>query len=137
MVMGVVQKVKEEWGKFKRDEPGKRFIGHYQRAQKNKSVGKTVLRIFVGLLLLAAGIFMWFVPGPGWLFVFFGLAMFAGESHPIATFLDKAELRLRRWFTRAKRFWHHAHAGIKAAIAGGLVTAIGAVCYGAWMILFK
>ena len=89
--MGVVQKVKEEWGRFKRDEPGKRFIGHYHRAQKNKSVGKTVLSILVGLVLLGAGIFMWFVPGPGWLFVFFGLAMFAGQSQVIARFLDRLD----------------------------------------------
>ena len=135
--MGVVQKVKEEWGRFKRDEPGKRFIGHYHRAQKNKSVGKTVLSILVGLVLLGAGIFMWFVPGPGWLFVFFGLAMFAGQSQVIARFLDRVELKLRAWGGWIKRFWRRAHVGVKTAIAGGVLTAVGAVCYGAWIILFR
>jgi hypothetical protein len=135
--MGVVQKMKEEWGKFKHDEPGKRFISHYQRAQKERSPGRTAVRIGVGIVLIAGGVFLLFVPGPGWLFIFFGLAMFAGVSRAIATFLDKAEIRLRTWFSWLKRFWRRAHVGIKTAIAGGALAALGAVCYGAWMILFK
>jgi hypothetical protein len=134
---GIMQRTKEEWRRFKREEPGKRFIAHYQRAQKNKSAAKTALRIAVGILLLAGGVFLWFVPGPGWLFVFFGLAMFAGESRALASFLDKVELRLRAWFVWAKRFWRRAHAGVKAAIAGVALTILCGVCYGAWIILFK
>jgi hypothetical protein len=91
----------------------------------------------VGIMLLALGVFLWFVPGPGWLFVFFGLAMFAGESRALATFLDKVELRLRAWIAGAKRFWRRAHAGVKAAIAGAGLAIVGVVCYGAWIILFK
>lgn len=33
----------------------------------------------VGLLLLLAGVIMWFIPGPGWLFVFLGIGVWSLE----------------------------------------------------------
>jgi len=54
------------------------------------------LSIFGGALLIAAGLFMLVAPGPGILVLVIGCALVAGESQPIARFLDAAEVRIRR-----------------------------------------
>ena len=53
-----------------------------------------------GVAVILFGIFLLFVPGPGWLTIFVGAAMIAGESLTMARFLDWVEVKLRRIFTK-------------------------------------
>ena len=54
------------------------------------------MTIFGGALLIAVGLFMLVAPGPGILVLLVGCAMVAGESQPMARFLDATEVRIRR-----------------------------------------
>ena len=59
---------------------------------------RTVLAVGFGLLLLALGLLMLVLPGPGLLTGLVGAALIAGESAFAARQLDRADLwTLRRW----------------------------------------
>jgi len=98
----VLENLKKEWREFREAEPGERFKAYHQRV-KRASTGSRVARIALGLVLAAAGIVMLFVPGPGILFIVFGLACFGGESKWIAGGLDAGELRRARDGTGPRR----------------------------------
>jgi Putative transmembrane protein (PGPGW) len=107
----LVQNVKKSLMLFARDKPGQRFIRHHRRSRQNRSPARTVLRIAAGTIFTAVGVLLWFLPGPGWLFVFFGLALFTTESRTLACFLDRAEVAVREQAQRLRRWWHvHRHA---------------------------
>lgn len=96
------------WRSFACDQPGQRFIHHYQRSQRERSIAKTVLRIGLGTALLAGGVLLWVLPGPGWLLVMFGMAMFSGESRRLAGYLDRAEIFLRGKLRSLRLWWRSA-----------------------------
>jgi len=96
---------------FAHDKPGQRFIRHHRRLRQHRSPLRTFLRIAAGTVLTAVGVLLWFLPGPGWLFVFFGVALFTAESRTLACFLDRAEVAAREQAQRVRRWWHaHRHA---------------------------
>src|SRR5262245_11778477 len=94
--------IREEWRTFRADPPGERFARHERRGEQ-RSAAQRAMRIVLGAVLLALGVFLLFVPGPGLLVMVFGLAMFAGESRWIARRLDAAEVWLRARIARFKR----------------------------------
>jgi hypothetical protein len=133
-VASIVETVKTEWRRFGSDSPGRRFVLRYERLQTHRSPGKVAVRIGLGVLLVAGGVFLWFFPGPGWLLVLFGLAMFAGHWRALATTLDRLEVRLRRWVRAAHRTWTRASAVTKTlvvAVGSALVAGIG---YALWIV---
>jgi hypothetical protein len=93
--------VREEWRRFRADPPGERFARHERRGEY-RTTPKRVLRFGLGVLILAVGIFLLFVPGPGLLFMVFGLALCAGESRWGARQMDRGEVWLRRQIGRVK-----------------------------------
>src|SRR6185295_17688449 len=97
----------DAWRSFARDRPGARFIRHHERSQRERSVAKTALRLGVGLASTVGGVLLWFLPGPGWLLVMFGMAMLAGESRRLALYLDRMEIHLRTRL-RGLRLWGRA-----------------------------
>jgi uncharacterized protein (TIGR02611 family) len=103
------ERAKENWRRFKESKPGHRFKDRYHQRQQSRS-GRFSLRavfiIGVGTLILLVGIVAVPGPGPGWLIILLGLGMFAGESKPIARFLDWVEVKLRkagRWLLAKRR----------------------------------
>jgi hypothetical protein len=56
-----------------------------------------VLRVAVGIVLVALGLVFGPLPGPGFVPALAGLALLAGESQRIATSLDRAEVKVRSW----------------------------------------
>lgn len=128
----IVETVKSEWRRFGRDSPGLRFVRRYERLQRNRSAGKVAARVGVGILLVAGGVFFWFFPGPGWLLVLFGLAMFAGHWRALATALDTVELTLRRWVRVAHGWWTHAPVFVKTLV----VVLVGALAAGVGYVLW-
>jgi hypothetical protein len=101
----IVQSMKKSLTLFARDKPGQRFIHHHRRSRQNYSLSRRVLRIAAGTILTAVGVLLWFLPGPGWLFVLFGLALFAGESRVLSCFLDRVEVALREQARRVRQWW--------------------------------
>ena len=91
------------WGRFVQGEPGHRFHERYQRKQREKgSAWKRCALVCCGAVLTLVGLFFMAVPGPGIPILLVGLALIAQESAVTARFLDRAELRLRRWWKRLR-----------------------------------
>jgi hypothetical protein len=91
------------WDRFVHATPGRRFQERYQRMQEKKG-GAWKRGAFVcgGILLALVGLFFMAVPGPGIPILAVGLALIAQESKILARLLDKAEVRLRRWWKRVR-----------------------------------
>ena len=87
------------WHEFRDAPPGTRFQRHHERVQ-HESLAARAAHVVIGLLLVAAGIVMLFIPGPGILAILFGLALIGGVSGGIAERMDRAETRTRAWWSR-------------------------------------
>lgn len=91
------------WDRFVHATPGRRFQERYRRMQEQKgSAWKRCAFVCVGILLALVGLFFMAVPGPGIPIFAVGLALIAQESKTLARLLDKAEVRLRRWWKRLR-----------------------------------
>ncbi len=101
---GVIAFFKEDWKQFRADEPGERFENHTDRVKRGPKAA-LVIQVFMGVILLAGGIVLMFIPGPAILAYAFGLAMFAGLSRKLARLLDRAEPALRRQGRRVQAWW--------------------------------
>lgn len=113
--------VKHEWREFRHDTPGERFHNHRARMQK-KSRKHAAVTIALGVLLLAGGFILLFIPGPGLLLIVFGLALVATHSTRLSDLLDRGEPALRRFGRRTVAGWKALPKWNKAAlVTGGLV----------------
>jgi hypothetical protein len=83
------------WHSFRDGRPGRRFVEEHDRVER-KPVAR-VAAAALGIVLIAAGIVMLFIPGPGILAILFGLALVATTWRRLARWLDLAEVRLRAW----------------------------------------
>jgi uncharacterized protein (TIGR02611 family) len=73
----------------------------------------------VGLVVVVAGIVMLVTPGPGWLVIFLGFAIWATEfawANSVATFVRRNVTRCASWIRRQPRW---------------LLVALGSVCLAA------
>jgi hypothetical protein len=92
------------WGQFWRDSPGRRFSRRYERLRHhNGTLAGRLLRAALAIVLLLVGLVMLPLPGPGFVPLLLGAALLAGESIRIASWLDRAEVRVRRWLGRPGR----------------------------------
>lgn len=96
--------LKQEWRHFKHDRPGERFCNHRTRMQK-KSRAHSIVAGALGVVLIAAGIFFLFVPGPGLPLIVFGLALLGTHSARLSHDLDRVEPWLRRAGHRLADQW--------------------------------
>jgi hypothetical protein len=124
-VAAIIQGLRKSWDRFARAEPGHRFENQYRRALRRRSPARTIGRICLGVVLTAGGVFLWFVPGPGWLFVLFGVAMFASESQRLSKFLDAAELAVRARARQLRRRWRSGSPAFKAGVVAALLLICG------------
>lgn len=135
----MIEKMRETWQSFKESEPGHRFKDRYRRRQQNKS-GRFDLGVIVsvlgGILIVLGGIVAVPGPGPGWLIVFLGLGLVAGEFRPIARFMDWAEVRLRRLIRWATGVWASSPPAAKALIVVAILVCAAALAYGAYRLFF-
>jgi Putative transmembrane protein (PGPGW) len=123
--------IAQEWSAFRHDRPGSRFRNHYDRMREG-SRALAIVRLVLGVLLVAAGIVMLFIPGPGLLVALFGMGLLGGQSKALAGALDRAEPAMRRAGHRAKTWWDaRAMVAQDAMIAAAIVVASGAG-YGAY-----
>ncbi|HMJ55346.1 MAG TPA: hypothetical protein VK540_24895 [Polyangiaceae bacterium] len=94
----MLARLKDQWNAFKRLEPGKRFQTQYRRHRQSKAGKSPVRRVLyavAGLLSVAVGVVLTFIPGPAVLFFLIAGALFAVQSLWVARALDGGELRAR------------------------------------------
>lgn len=91
--------LERQFSQVAHDTPGKRFINYYKRrrAVRKGHPFKRMLYILPGIVLIAAGFFLGFLPGaPGIFLGIPGLALIAAQFRVVAALLDRGELVLRR-----------------------------------------
>ena len=91
----------------------------------------------LGALLVAGGIVMLFVPGPGLLVSVFGLALFAGHSRRLARALDRAEPPLRRRARAVKRWWKARSRPVQVLIIAMVVLAAADARNFVWQVVAR
>ena len=128
-------KLEQQWRAFKHDSPGHRFEHQHDRMKKSGK-GFLVGAAIVGGLLVAGGVVLLFIPGPGLLLMVFGLALVAGVSKPLAKVLDRAEPVVRRWARAAKQWWKQAPIAVKIGIGAIALGLAGAAAYAAYRMWF-
>jgi hypothetical protein len=119
--MGALREVRQEWQHFKHDEPGVRFKNHRER-MREKSRTHSVVAVGFGVLLLAGGVVLLFMPGPGLLLIVFGLALVASHSRKLSQVLDRTEPKLRRAGRRTKRRWTAMSGSAKVTVIAALAA---------------
>jgi len=132
---GTIAKLEHQWHEFAHDKPGHRFENQHHRLKrggKALSVGMAM----VGALLVAAGVFLLFVPGPGLLVGIFGLALLVGISPRLARALDRSEPVVRGWASRAKTRWLQASSATRIAACAIGAAIAGAAVYGMYRVWF-
>ena len=135
----MIEWMREHWHQFKASKPGYRFQDSYHRRRQSGQSLFSFRRIFnitLGSALVVFSTFFGWVPGPGLLTFFIGLALIAGELLPVARFLDWAEVRLRKLARRAREIWTRSHIVVKVLIVLARLAFEAALGYGAYYLLF-
>ncbi|MEO8551057.1 MAG: PGPGW domain-containing protein [Kofleriaceae bacterium] len=91
-----------EWRTFRADTPGERFCHHFERSKRASRAAK-IGRVSIGIVLIAVGIALLFLPGPGLLFALFGVALLSAQSERLSRGLDRGELWVRRTWRRLRK----------------------------------
>jgi uncharacterized membrane protein YbaN (DUF454 family) len=123
--------MKHEWRQFRHDEPGARFRNHRQRMQK-KSRKHAAVTLALGVLLLAAGVVLLFIPGPGLPLIVFGLALVATHSRRLSDHLDRLEPSLRHQGHRLAERWNAMPRRNKAALITGSLVLVSLFLMAIW-----
>lgn len=131
------EKLKSGFRDFARTRPGTRFGSRYTRARDaDRGLAHRTLMAGLGALIFAAGLVMLVAPGPGLLAMLAGASLIAQESRILATRLDRAELRLRRYWTKLRTFWRRkASPGAKVLLVASAVCMLAALAFCAFEIL--
>jgi UPF0716 family protein affecting phage T7 exclusion len=100
--------LKQSWRRFKAGLPGRRFQQQFRLRRRFRSgAARKTLFLAAGILIVAAGVFLLFVPGPGIIILLIGAVLIAQQSSLAARAFDRIEIRLRRFikanFHRTRR----------------------------------
>jgi hypothetical protein len=133
--MATIALVKQEWRAFKRDQPGKRFENQ-RRRMRNGPRALMVGQVVLGVLLIAGGGVLLVVPGPGLLFIVFGLALIAGLSKRLAGVLDRMEPPVRRAATATRDRWRALPMLAKVGLGAVAALVVAAFAYGMYRLWF-
>ncbi|MBL8114887.1 MAG: hypothetical protein JNK60_18540 [Acidobacteria bacterium] len=125
----MLERIRRDWKEFKDDTPGKRFVNRFEKTERTPGArGWRIGIMTVGLLVMAAGIVLMPLPGPGILIVALGAGMLSQGSKRMARGLDWLEVKARKLAVKTKRAWNAAPMPIKGAVA--LVAAIAVTGFG-------
>ncbi|HET9880626.1 MAG TPA: PGPGW domain-containing protein [Candidatus Binatia bacterium] len=103
----MIKHLKQSWGRFKAGLPGRRFQQQFRLRQRfGSGAARKALFMAVGILIVAAGIFLLFVPGPGIIILLIGAVLIAQQSSFAARAFDRIEIRLWRFI---KANFHRTH----------------------------
>ena len=116
--------IKLSWQRFKADPPGQRFQQQFKRRHAvARALLQRALVVGGGVLLTGVGIFLFFLPGPGVLFVLLGAVLTAQQSITVARGLDWTEIRLRKLLAQSIGAWRRFSAALKILLVGLPVVA--------------
>lgn len=103
--MTMIERIKKDWRLCAQDTPGERFARRYERKRREAPglMGR-IAWVLTGLFFVLIGFVMLFTPGPGLLALGFGATCLAQESRALARRCDAAEMRLRGWYARFRRW---------------------------------
>jgi hypothetical protein len=114
----MLDRLKRHLHHFRHAEPGERFERLYREEERDrKSPAVRVLLIAVALVVIAGGVVLMPLPGPGILIVAVGAGFLAMQSLAVARLLDRLEPKLRAAWTWLKRRFSGRRTG--RAPAGG------------------
>lgn len=132
----MLKRLKESWRRLRAGTPGRRFQQQHSRRQESgRSPLKKALFVVVGLLLMAVGIFLLFVPGPGLVVLLLGALMVAQQSLLAARALDWAEVRALKLLDPSLRVWRRSSRALKILVVVFALVVAGAVGFGAFKLL--
>lgn len=97
------ENLKRHMRNFMSARSGTRFRVHHRRQRARPRVMHTVVVIGIGLVLIAVGFVLLFLPGPGLLTAAIGLALIAEESLMVARWLDHVDFYLTRTWTNWRK----------------------------------
>lgn len=131
--MGLKRKVAEGWERLKSANAGERFrdfyrFRHERRGGKRWSTGR-ILSLGVGILLVAGGLAIGWLPGPGGFIAIFGAALIATEWYPLAELLDWAELLTRRSWAGFSVYWARSSTTRRVLTSVGVVVLAAGASY--------
>ncbi len=134
----MIGEMRKDWDCFRENDPGKRFMGRYERRQEGGRGWKDPSRLFnvvVGTILVVGSVFFGWAPGPGMLTFAIGLGMIADEFRFAARFLDWAEVWLRKFWQFVVDLWRSSVLG-KAVVLSCALALIAASGYGVYRLFF-
>jgi Flp pilus assembly protein TadB len=136
--ISLIERSRAGWRGFSGGRVGHRFRDRYHRRRSSgeRSRLSTALMLSGGLALMLAGVVMLITPGPGWISLFLGLGLVAGESLPTARLMDRAEIRGRKALRRAAKLWRGSP-GTAWSVTGSLaLTCAVALGYGGYLLAY-
>ncbi|MEP7044902.1 MAG: PGPGW domain-containing protein [Dokdonella sp.] len=95
---------RDDWQAFRTQPAGKRFQQRYRRRTTRSGPLRKFAFMLAGLLLIALGVVMIVLPGPGLLAILLGAGFVAEESQFAARVLDRVDL----WISRRIERWRRA-----------------------------
>jgi hypothetical protein len=132
----IIEKLRRSWQRFKAGSPGQRFQQQFSRRQRS-SPGAVQKALFGGggILLMTAGIFFLFVPGPGLVILLLGAVLLAQQSLLAARALDWTEIRARKPLIWSLGAWRSASPALKVLLVVLALVLAGAMGFGAFKFL--
>jgi hypothetical protein len=108
-IVKLFKKIKSQFQQFRRDVPGERFKNLHSRQQRSgKKLPMTILGIALGIILIAGGILLGFVPGlPGIVLSVLGIGLIAAQFSWLANWCDISELALREFVAKIRHPHHY------------------------------
>lgn len=100
--------------------------------KKTGSKAGAIAPLLAGIVLIAAGIVMLFIPGPGLIALLFGFGLVGGQSKTIARGLDRVEPPLRRTGKRAVRAFKRLSTPARIALVAFATLLAAGAAYLAW-----
>ena len=100
--------VRKYWRELQQGRPGHRFQSRYERtrrAEHRSGAGLRILLVVLAFVLIAIGVILLVIPGPGIPFLLLGGGLLATESQSVARFMDWCEVRGRRVAAWGARHW--------------------------------
>jgi hypothetical protein len=129
----VFKRSKKTYRVFKEADEGRRFTALYEHRERERqgaiSIGKPFI-IGIGAALIAGGVILTPLPGPGLTVITIGAAIIGTEFRITAKLLDRAEVKLHCGWRTLKERWATLSKPVKillALIAVVLATTINVV----------
>jgi len=101
----VIEELKKNWSELAKESPGRRFQNRHRRQNRRGPGTSRTLKLSAAIGLIVAGAVLLLIPGPGSVLILVGTALLAEESMIVARFMDRTEVRIRKWIRAVRARW--------------------------------